>query len=135
MWSSHTHHTHTYANSHSQRNKYNTYLRSLRGRGPQIVPPFLIFKGKGLGKGPDADKERLFLNSLEIGYYFTETGSATRAYHNMWLNMFEDTLRRHGIVSTQLLLLDDYGVHWTPEYQEKMFGANIFPFPIPGGSY
>jgi hypothetical protein len=135
MWSSHTHHTHTYANSHSQRNKYNTYLRSLRGRGPQIVPPFLIFKGKGLGKGPDADKERLFLNSLEIEYYFTETGNATRAYHNMWLNMFKDTLRRHGIVSTQLLLLDDYGVHWTPEYQEKMFGANIFPFPIPGGSY
>jgi hypothetical protein len=108
---------------------------SIRGRGDQIVPPFIIFKGRGLGKGPEADKEREYLNSLEIGYFFTETGNATREYHNMWLNMFSDTLRKHGLVSMQLLLLDDYGVHWTQDYQQSMFDANIFPFPIPGGAY
>ena len=93
------------------------------------MPPFIIFKGKGHME----EKEKNFLDSLDIGYYFTESGNANFEYHRMWLRCFAAKLKETGITSQQLLILDDFGTHWKEEYTDEIISSNIFPFPIPGG--
>ena len=104
---------------------------SIRAKGKQIMPPFIIFKGRGYISQKEAD----FLDSqTNIRWTFQKRAWADAQYTRKWLRCFIDTLQKNGLGDKQtLLLLDDLTSQKTDRCLALAMQKNIFPFLVPPG--
>lgn len=106
---------------------------SIRAEGEQVIPPWIIFSGAGFVSQEEAD----FLDSLNIGWSFQSNAWADARYSRKWLRAFIATLEANGLGGGQrhLLLLDDLAAQKSASFNSIAMKGNVFPFPIPGGTY
>ena len=105
-----------------------TIILTLRAAGEQIVPPFILFKGKG-----KLSAEKLAeLDEAGIPYGFNENAWANGASSLDYLRFFKQRVKTHCPDLTEhLLLMDNLGSQSTRPFVMLALDLNIYPFYFP----
>jgi hypothetical protein len=99
---------------------------TIRAWGEQIVPPVIIFKGRGAQVEPS---EVAFYNSIGIKVYFQKKAWCDTTFMEWYiLNVFNPSVRASGDLGEQLLMLDNLNSHYAQRSIDAMKECNIYPF-------
>ena len=100
---------------------------TIRAWGKQIVPPVIIFKGKGLTQ---TDEEMIAWARLNhVLVYYQRRAWCDSSFFEWWiLNVFNKYIRESGDLDEQLLMLDNLGAHMTENNMDLMISLGIVPF-------
>lgn len=98
-----------------------------RAIGPQIMPIWVIFRGKaGI-----SDEEREYLDSFpNLRWAFQENAWADGVYSKKWIRSFCSTVQSHQ-PGNHLLFLDDLSAQKLTQFREISCSNGVLPFPIP----
>jgi len=99
---------------------------TIRAFGDQIVPPVIIFKGKGQQQTVEEMQTWAKLNNVVV--YYQTTGWCDSTFFRWYLeNVFYKYIRESGDLDDQLLFLDNYGAHKTSPSLQLMEELGIVP--------
>ena len=106
-----------------------TLILTLRADGEQIVPPFILFRGKGTGLDPEIRAE---LDAQGIPYSFNEKAWANEVACLEYLDFFATIVyEKCPEAKEHLLLLDGLTSQATDSFIDRALSLNILPVYFP----